>query len=84
MKIDRVGIVSIRKKTSKNKQIFIDRVRNDRVRYDRVRSDRFRNDRVRSDRVRNDRVRNDRARNDSKPILIQTIIIYQIYTTDAM
>ena len=32
-------IVSIPKK-SKNKQIFIDRVRNDRVRYDRVRNDR--------------------------------------------
>ena len=49
MGIDRVGIVSIQK-TSKNKQIFIDRVRNDRVRYDRVR-----NDRVRYDRVRNGR-----------------------------
>ena len=47
--IDRVGIVSIPKKP-KNKQIFIDRVRNDRVRYDRVR-----NDRVRYDRVRNGR-----------------------------
>ena len=31
--------MSITKK-SKNKQIFIDRVRNDRVRYDRVRNDR--------------------------------------------
>ena len=33
MGIDRVGIVIIRK-TSKNKQIFIDRARNDRVRND--------------------------------------------------
>ena len=43
MGIDRVGIVSI-PKTSKNKQIFIDRVRNDQVRYDRVRSDWVRSD----------------------------------------
>ena len=58
-----MGIVSIRK-TSKNKQVFIDRVRNDRVRNDRVRSDRVRSDRVRNDRVRNDRVKNDQVRND--------------------
>ena len=57
--IDRVGTVSIRK-TSKNKQIFIDRDRNDRVRNDLVRYDRVRNDRVRNDRVRYDLVRNDR------------------------
>ena len=38
MGIDRVGLVSI-PNTSKNKQIFSDRVRNDRVRYDRVRKD---------------------------------------------
>ena len=60
MGIDRVGIVSIQKK-SKNKQIFIYRVRNDSARNDRVRNDRVRNDRVRYDRVRNDRVRNDRG-----------------------
>ena len=41
MGIDRVGIVNI-PKTSINKQIFIDRVRNDQFRYDRVRNDRFR------------------------------------------
>ena len=35
MGIDRVGIVSIQK-TSKNKQIFIDRVRSDRIRNDRL------------------------------------------------
>ena len=55
MRIDRVGTVSIPKK-SKNKQTFIDRVR-----YDRVRSDRVKNDRVRNDPVRNDRDRNDRG-----------------------
>ena len=48
MGIDRVGIVSIRK-TSKNKQIFIDRVRNDRVRNDRARNDRVRYDQVTND-----------------------------------
>ena len=63
MGIDCLGIVSIPKK-SKNKQIFIDWVRNDQVRNDRVRSDRVRNDRVRNDRIRNDWVRNDRVRND--------------------
>ena len=44
MGIDRVGILNI-PKTSKNKQIFIDRVKNNRVRNDRVRNDRVRNDR---------------------------------------
>ena len=36
--IDRVGIVSIPKK-SKNKQVFIDQVRNYRFRYDQVKND---------------------------------------------
>ena len=44
MGIDRVGIVNL-PKTSINKQIFIDRVRNYQVRNDWVRYDRFRNDR---------------------------------------
>ena len=52
--IDRVGIVSIPKK-SNNKQIFIDQVRNVRVRNDRVRYDRVRNDQVIYYRVRKDR-----------------------------
>ena len=41
-------------KKSKNKQIFIDQVRNDRVRNDQVRYDRVRIYRFKSDRVRND------------------------------
>ena len=48
MGIDRLGIVSIPKK-SKNGQIFIDWVRNYRVRNDRVRYDWVRNDLVRND-----------------------------------
>ena len=39
--INRLGVVSIPNK-SKNKQIFIDWVRNDWVRYDRVRNDQVR------------------------------------------
>ena len=74
-----MGIVSIPKKF-KNKQIFIDWVRNDQVRYDRVRNDRVRNDLVRSDRVRNDRVRCDRVRNDRELEMIgsRNILLWMI------